>query len=138
MTINEYKEKHNMTNKDLGDLIGIDKSTAGKLLTGYSKLSLNLYLKIKSIEELKDLDLSNLNFADSLQEYLNKDNSTNYNPPIKQAEVTVNKKEDTVIDKEINKEQFKGTLMQQIKISEALDQLKIIKEDIINLENILK
>lgn len=138
MTINEYKEKHNMTNKDLGDLIGIDKSTAGKLLTGYSKLSLNLYLKIKSIEELKDLDLSNLNFADSLQEYLNKDNSTNYNPPIKQVEVIINKKEDTVIDKEINKEQFKGTLMQQIKISEALDQLKIIKEDIINLENILK
>ena len=76
-----------------------------------------------------------------MQKYLDAngtDSVTTYNIPVKKViankEDTVNKKEDITI----NKEQFKGTLMQQIKISEALDQLKIIKEDIVNLENILK
>ncbi len=137
MTIKEYKKKYNLTNEDIGKLLEVDKSTIGKVLTGNTKLSLNLYLKIKSVDELKDLDLQDLVFSTSLEDYLctnNIDSTENYNPQTKTA--SVNKEEPKT--QVINKEQFKGTLMQQIKISEALDQLKVIKEDIVNLENILK
>jgi len=137
MTIKEYKKKYNLTNEDIGKLLEVDKSTIGKVLTGNTKLSLNLYLKIKSVDELKDLDLQDLVFSTSLEDYLytnDVNNTVSYNPPTKT--ISVNKEEPKT--QVINKEQFKGTLMQQIKISEALDQLKVIKEDIVNLENILK